>query len=170
MPYTATSVLHQAITGHAKNTAEQAHPDHRQLAATAQSATAAAHEADQVRSTAAGSLSRQLDQFGNLGHTNDPTGHLAETEHAAAELSDQLRRAQERVGALGQEPAIRTLPPGRLQTERENWQAQRAEAQEETDRHGEWLAATAATTPTRTHLEDRVSPAPDRGPGQGIGR
>jgi hypothetical protein len=170
MPYTATSALHQAITGHAKNTAEQAHPDYRQLAATAQSATAAAHEADQVRSTAAGSLSRQLDQFGNLGHTNDPTGHLAETEHDAAELSDQLRRAQERVGALGQEPAIRTLPPGRLQTERENWQAQRAEAQEETDRHGEWLAATAATTPTRTHLEDRVSPAPDRGPGQGIGR
>jgi thymidine kinase len=170
MPYTATSALHQAITGHAQHTAEQAHPDYRQLAATAQSVTAAAHEADDARAAAAGSLSRQLDRFDNLGHTNDPTGHLAETEHDAAELSDQLRRAQERVGALGQEPAIRTLPPGRLQTERENWQAQRAEAQEETDRHGEWLAATAATTPTRTHLEDRVSPAPDRGPGQGIGR
>ena len=169
MPYTATSALHQAITSHAQHTAEQAHPDHRQLAATAQSATAAAHETDDARGAAAGSLSRRLDRFGNLAYTDDPTRHLAKTEHAAAELSDQLRRAQERVGALRQEPAIRTLTPGRLQTERENWQAQRAEAQE-ADRDAGWLAATAATTPTRVHPEDRVSPTPDRGRGQGIGR
>ena len=63
--------------------------------------------------------------------------------------------AQERVGALRQEPAIRTLTPGRLQTERENWQAQRAEAQE-ADRDAAWLAATAATTPY---------PGPPRGSG-----
>jgi hypothetical protein len=169
MPYNATSALHQAITRHAKNTAEQAHPDHRQLADTAQSATAAAHGADDACAAAAGSLSRRLDRFGSLAYTNDPTGHLAETEHAAAELSDQLRRAQGLVGALLQEPAVRTMAPGRLQTERENWQAQRAEAQE-ADRHGEWLTATAATTPTRVHPEDRVSPTPDRGPGHGIGR
>ena len=169
MPYTATSALHQTITSHAQHTAEQAHPDHRQVAAAAQSATAAAHEADDARAAAAGSLSRQLDRFGSLAYTDDPTGRLAETEHAAAELSDQLRRAQERVGALLQEPAIRTMAPGRLQTERENWQAQRAEAQE-AEHDAEWLAATAATTPTRVHPEDRVSPTPDRGPGQGIGR
>jgi conjugative relaxase-like TrwC/TraI family protein len=170
MPYTATSALHQTITSHAQHTAEQAHPDHRQLAATAQSATAAAHESNQVRSTAAGSVSRLLDRFGSLAYTDDPTGRLAETEHAAAELTVDLNRARERVGALRQEPAIRTLTPGRLQTERENWQAKRAEAQEETDSHGEWLAATAATTTTRVHPEDRVSATPDRGRGQGIGR
>jgi len=62
------------------------------------------------------------------------------------------------------------MAPGRLQTARENWQAQRAEAREEADRHGEWLAAAAATTPARVHPEDRVSATPDRGPGQGIGR
>ena len=169
MPYTATSALHQAITSHAQNTAEQAHPDHRQLAAAAQSATAQAHEADDARAAAAGSLSRRLAGFGNLVYTDDPTGRLAETEHAAAELSDQVRRARERVGALRQEPAIRTLTPGRLQTERENWQAQRAEAQE-ADRDGKWLAATAATTATRVHPEDRVSLASDRGRGQGVGR
>ncbi|MBC7558351.1 MAG: hypothetical protein H7270_03160 [Dermatophilaceae bacterium] len=168
MPYTATFALHQAITDHAQNTAEQAHPDHRQLGAAALSAAAAAHEAHQARSAAAGSLSRRLVGFGNLAYTDDPTGRLAETEHAAAELSDQVRRARERVGALRQEPAIRTLPPGRLQTERENWQAQRAEAQEATDSHGEWLAATAATT--RVHLKEPVSPTPDRGRGQGIER
>ena len=169
MPYTATSQLHQAITSHAQHTAEQAHPDHRQLAATAQSATAAAHESDQVRSTAARSVSRRLDRFGNLAHTDDPTGRLAQTEEAAAELSDKVRRAQERVGALCQEPAIRTLTPGRLQTERDKWEAQRAEAQE-TDRNAAWLAATAATTPIRVHPEELVSPTPDRGPGHGIGR
>ena len=169
MPYTATSQLHQAITSHAKNTAEQAHPDHRQLRTAAEQTTAAAHESDQVRSAAAGSVSRRLDRFGNLAYTDDPTGLLAETEHAAAELGDQLRRAQERVGALRQEPAIRTLTPGRLQTERENWQAQRAEAQEE-HRHGEWLAATAATPLRRVRPEELASPVPDRGPGQGIGR
>jgi exodeoxyribonuclease V alpha subunit len=169
MPYTATSALHQAITSHAQNTAEQAHPDHRQLRTTAQSATAQAHEADDARAAAAGSLSRRLVGFGSLAYTDDPTGLLAETEHAAAELSDQVRRAQERVGALRQEPAIRTLTPGRLQTERENWQAQRAEAQEE-HRHGEWLAATAATPLRRVRPEELASPAPDRGPGQGIGR
>ena len=169
MPYTATSALHQAITSHAQNTAEQAHPDHRQLRAAAQSATAQAHEADDARAAAAGSLSRRLDRFGSLAYADDPTGRLAETEHAAAELTVDLGRARERVGALRQEPAIRTLTPGRLQTERENWQAQRADAQE-ADRDGEWLAVAAATTPTRVHPEDRVSPTPDRGRGQGIGR
>jgi hypothetical protein len=169
MPYTATSALHQAITGHAQHTAEQAHPDHPQLHAAAEQAAAAAHESDQVRNAAAGSLSRRLDGFGSLAYTDDPTGLLAETEHAAAELTVDLNRAQERVGALRQEPAIRTMAPGRLQTERENWQAQRAHAQE-ADRDGEWLAATAATTPTRVRPEDRVSPIPDRGRGQGIGR
>jgi exodeoxyribonuclease V alpha subunit len=169
MPYRATSALHQAITSHAQNTAEQAHPDHRQLAAAARSAAAAAHEAQNARAAAAGSLSRQLDQFGNLGYTDDPTGRLAETEHAAAELTVDLGRARERVGALRQEPAIRTLTPGRQQSERENWQSQRAEAQK-ADRETAWLAATAARTPIRVHPEDRVSPTPDRGPGHGIGR
>ena len=128
--YTATSALHEAITSHAKTTAEQAHPDHRQLAATAQQASAAANESVQARNAAAGSLSRRLDRFGSLAYTDDPAGRLAETEHAAGELTFVLNRARERVGALRQEPAIRTLTPGRLQTERENWQAQRAEAQE----------------------------------------
>jgi exodeoxyribonuclease V alpha subunit len=169
MPYTATSALHQAITGHAQHTAEQAHPDHRQLAAAAQSATAAAHESDQARSAAAGLLSQRLAGFGSLAYIDDPTRRLAETEHAVAELSVDLGRARERVGALRQEPAIRTLTPGRLQSERENWQAQRAEAQGE-HRDAAWLAATAATKPSRVHPEDRVSPTPDLGRGQGIGR
>jgi exodeoxyribonuclease V alpha subunit len=169
MPYTATSTLHQAITSHAQNTAEQALPDHRQLTAAAQSATAAAHESDQARSAAAGALSRRLAGFGSLAYTDDPTRRLAETEHAAAELTVDLGGARERVGALRQEPAIRTLTPGRLQSERENWQAQRAEAQE-ADRHAVWLAATAATKPSRAHHEELVSPTPDLGRGQGIGR
>jgi exodeoxyribonuclease V alpha subunit len=169
MPYTATSQLHQAITSHAQNAAEQAHPDHRQLAATAQSATAAAHEADNARNAAARLLSRRLDRFGNLAYTDDPTGRLARTEHAVAELTVDLGRARERVGALRQDPAIRTLTPGRLQTERDKWEAQRAEAQE-TDRRAAWLAATAATKPSRIHPEDRVSPTPDRGRSHGIGR
>jgi hypothetical protein len=168
MPYTATSVLHQAITSHAQHTAEQAHPGRRQLAAAALSATAAAHGADDACAAAAGALSRRLDRFGSLGYTDDPTGRLSETEHAAAELSDQLRRARQRVGALRQEPAIRTMAPGRLQTERENWQAQRSEAQE-AGRRAARHAATAVTTPTRVHPEDRVAPAPDRGRGHGIG-
>ena len=170
MPYTATSQLHQAITSHAQNTAEQAHADHRQLRTAAQAATAAAHEAHQARAAAAGSLSRRLDGFGNLAYTDDPAGRLAETEHAITELTADLGRARERVGALQQEPAIRTLTPGRQQSERENWMAQRAEAQEERDRHGEWLAATASTTLRRVHREELVSPAPDRPRGQGIGR
>jgi len=170
MPYTATSQLHEAITSHAQNTAEQAHPNHGQLRTAAQSATARAHEAHDARAGAAGSLSRSLEGFGSLAYTGDPTGGLAETEHAITELTVDLGRARERVGAMRREPAIRTLTPGRLQTERENWQAQRAEAQKQTDSHGAWLAATAATTPSRVHHEELVSPAPDRGRGQGIAR
>jgi exodeoxyribonuclease V alpha subunit len=169
MPYTATSALHEAITSHAQNTAEQAHPHHGQLRTAAQTATAAAQEAHQARSAAAGSLSRSLAGFGSLAYTDDPAGRLAETEHAITELSDQVLRARERVGALRQEPAIRTLTPGRLRTERENWQAQRAEAQE-TDRDAEWLDAPAATTRSRARHEELVPPTPDRPRGQGIGR
>lgn len=170
MPFSATSALQAAITSHAQNMAEQAHPDHRQLAAAAEQAGAAAHEAQDARAAAADSLSRRLVGFGSLAFADDPTGLLAETERTITELTDQVRRAQERVGAIWQEPAIRTLTPGRLQAERENWQAQRADTQQKMDRHGEWLAATTATTPSRVHPEELVSPTPDRGPGQGIGR
>lgn len=169
MPYTATTALHQAIISHAQHTAEQAHPDHRQLLATAQQASAAAHESRQARNAAARSLSRRLAGFGSLAYTHDPTRRLAETEHTATELAVDLARARERVAALRQEPAIRTLTPGRQQSERENWQAQRAQAQE-AERHAAWLAATATTTPTRDHHKEPVSPTPDHGPGHGIGR
>jgi hypothetical protein len=66
----------------------------------------------------------------------------------------------------GRSPRSAPRRPGGSKTERENWQAQRAEAQE-VDRQALWLAA---TTRRRVRPEDLASPAPDRGPDHGFGR
>ncbi|MEO7061988.1 MAG: MobF family relaxase [Lapillicoccus sp.] len=169
MPHTGTSALHRAITRHAQHIAEDTHPDHQQLVAAAEHATAAAQQAAQACNTAAGTLTRRLAGFGDLAYTRDPTALLVETENTVTDLSTDFTRARQQVHALRQEPAIRTFTPERLHTEHDTWQAQRTDTQE-AQRDAAAPSGSAAATPRRTRPEHRVPPTVDHVPGQGIRR
>ena len=55
--------------------------------------------------------------LGDLAYTDRPDRKLAAAENNLRKLTQQLTQIQDRISALGREPAIRTLPVGRLQTE-----------------------------------------------------
>jgi len=55
--------------------------------------------------------------LGSLAYTDRPARQLAAAENNLSTLTLQLTQTQVRISALGREPAIRTLPAGRLQTE-----------------------------------------------------
>ena len=55
----------------------------------------------------------------SLAHTDRPARQLAAAENTLSTLTLQLTQTQDHISALGREPAIRTLPAGRLQTEQD---------------------------------------------------
>ena len=110
----------------------------------------------------------ELADHGNLAWLPDPAGHLAEAQLDVAELTDQLRTAQGRVRAALADPAIRSLPQERIQTEHERWATDRqALAQEERTASA---GADVAPSPTsgRQHERSAASYAPK--PSRGISR
>jgi hypothetical protein len=119
MPSNGSSALHAAIGRYAEHAAGQAHPE---LAATRHAVQVADQHARNARDTRTAAENARADQFdelglGDLAYTDRPDRQLAATENNLAKLTPQLTQVQDRISALGLEPAIRTLPAGRLQTE-----------------------------------------------------
>jgi exodeoxyribonuclease V alpha subunit len=119
MPFNGSSALHAAIERYAEHAAGQAHPE---LAATRRAVEVAdqhAHNARDTRAAAQNARAHQFDELGlgSLAFTDRPDRQLAAAENNLSRLTLQLTQTQERISALGREPAIRTLPVGRLQTE-----------------------------------------------------
>ena len=160
--------LGQAITAYAQTLAEDAHPDHTPAQAAAHAAHRTAAQALDAYEKARTSYPAELDDHGNLAWLPDPADHLAETRLDVAELTDQLRAAQGRVRAALADPAIRSLPPERIETERERWATDRqAMAQEErTASDGRDVAP--SPTSGRQHERSAASYSPK--PSHGIGR
>jgi exodeoxyribonuclease V alpha subunit len=119
MPFNGSSALHAAIGRYAEHTAVQAHPE---LAATRRAVEVADQHARNARDTRTAAENARADQFdelglGHLAYTDRPARGLAAAENTLNKLTLQLTATQDRISALGLEPAIRTLPAGRLQTE-----------------------------------------------------
>ena len=78
----------------------------------------ASAERDQ-RTAAEDARADQFDELGlgSLAYTDRPARQLAAAENNLSKLTLQLTQTQDRISALGREPAIRTLPVRRLQTE-----------------------------------------------------
>ncbi|MBC7560117.1 MAG: TrwC relaxase, partial [Dermatophilaceae bacterium] len=160
--------LTETISAYAHKVAEGAHPDHAPAQAAAHAARHTAARALDVYDKTRTSYPAELDDHGNLAWLPDPAGHLAEAELDVADLTDQVRAAQGRVRAALAEPAIRSLPPERIQTERERWASDRqALAQEERTAIGGPDVAPSATS-GRQHERSAASYAPK--PGRGISR
>jgi len=160
--------LGQAITAYARTLAEGAHPDHAPAQAAAHAARHTAARALDAYEKARTHYPAELAAHGNLAWLPDPADHLAETKRDVAELTDQLRAARGRVRAALAEPAIRSLPQERIQTERERWatQPQEQPPEQRTASAGRDVAPSA--TSGRQHERPAANYAPK--PSRGIGR
>jgi exodeoxyribonuclease V alpha subunit len=158
----------QAITAYARTLAEDAHPDHAPAQAAAYAADQTAAQALDAYDKARTSYPAELADHGNLAWLPDPADHLAEVKLDIAELTDQLRAAQGRVHAALAEPAVRSLPQERIETEREQWatEPQEQPPEERTASAGRDVAP--SPTSGRRHERSAASYAPK--PGRGIGR
>jgi hypothetical protein len=119
MPFNGGSALHAAIGRYAEHAVRQAHPE---LAATRHAVEVADQHVRDARDSRTAVENARADQFdelglGSLAYTDRPTGQLAAAENNLSKLTLQLTETRDRISALGREPAIRTLPVRRLQTE-----------------------------------------------------
>ena len=94
-----------------------------------------------------------------------PTAWAADNRAEKHELRDQLTTANQQVRALLHEPAIRSLPPGRIEQEHAGWLQDRRDEQQEAQAIGEPLTH---PRPGRNWPPSRYPNAPD--PGRGISR
>ncbi len=141
--------LGQAFTAYARTVAEGAHPDHAPAKAAAQAARHTAEQTLNAYNNARTNYPAELVDHGNLAWLPDPAGHLTQSQLDVAQLTDQLQAAQARVRAALGEPALRTLPPERIETERHRWATELEEKRQQ---------------------ERGASAAPVVAPWQGIGR
>jgi hypothetical protein len=119
MPYNASSALHEAIGRYAEHAAGHAHPE---LEATRRAVAVADQQvrnAKDTRTAAENARAHHFDELGlgSLAYTDRPAPQLAAAENNLSKLTRQLNQTQDRISSLSREPAIRTLPVGRLQTE-----------------------------------------------------
>jgi hypothetical protein len=119
MPSNGSSALHEAIGRYAEHAAGQAHPE---LAATRHAVQVAeqhVRDARDTRTAAENARAHQFDELGlgSLAYTDRPARQLAAAEDNLSRLTLQLTKTQDRISALGREPAVRTLPVRRLETE-----------------------------------------------------
>jgi hypothetical protein len=160
--------LAQTITAYARTLAEDAHHDHAPAQATAHAARQTAARALDAYDKTCTHYPAELDDHGNLAWLPDPADHLAEAKLDVAELTDQLRAAHGRVRAALAEPAVRSLPPERIETERERWATEPQEQPPEEPAAG--AGRDLAPSPTRGRQHERSAASYSPKPGRGIGR
>jgi hypothetical protein len=119
MPSTGSSALHVAIGRYAEHAAGQAHPELEATRHAVEVADQQARNAKDTRTAAENARAHQFDELGlgSLAYTDRPARQLAAAENNLSKLTLQLTETQDRISALGREPAIRTLPVRRLETE-----------------------------------------------------
>jgi len=119
MPFNGSSALHEAIDRYAEHAASQAHPELEATRHGVQVADQHARNANGTRTAAQNARAHQFNELGlsSLAYTDRPARQLAAAENNLSTLTQQLTQTQDHISALGREPAIRTLPVGRLQTE-----------------------------------------------------
>ncbi|MEO6144610.1 MAG: AAA family ATPase, partial [Dermatophilaceae bacterium] len=151
MPFNGSSALHAAIGQYAEHAARLAHPE---LHATRHGVQAADQKVRNTRDTRTAAEDARAHQFDELGldhlvYTDRPAQKLAAAEDNLRKLTRQLTQTQERISALGREPAIRTLPPGRLQIEHDTC-VRDHERDKDARAQAEW-AARNAPRPSHEH-------------------
>ncbi|MEO8518022.1 MAG: MobF family relaxase [Dermatophilaceae bacterium] len=144
MPYNGTSALHEAIGRYAEQAAGQAHPELAATRRAVQVADQQVRKAKEARTAAEDARTHHFDELGlsDLAYTDRPGQRLAAAETNLNKLTRQLNQTQERISALSREPAIRTLPVGRLQSEHDTCVRDHEHAKDARAR-ADWVARNA---------------------------
>jgi exodeoxyribonuclease V alpha subunit len=163
MPFNGSSALHEAIGRYAEHAVRQAHPE---LAATRHTVEVADQHVRNARDTRTAAENARTDRFDELGlgylaYTDRPARQLEAAESNLSRLTLQLTETQDRISALGREPAIRTLPGRRLQTEHDTC-VQDHEHEKDAQARAVW-AARDAPRPSHEHHHDLYRSGADRG-------
>jgi conjugative relaxase-like TrwC/TraI family protein len=165
-----TPRLREALTSCARRIAEDNHPEHTQLKHAAASAAQQADHAMTAFDAELRSEPMELGRYSRLAYIQDPAGRLAHTEQQTAQLAEQLRDAQARVHALELEPAIRTLPVGRLQNEHDTWRHRHDQQHKQRQREERAQKRRARSiAPGDADLRPRHEPPSSRRPEPGRG-
>jgi thymidine kinase len=155
MPVNGGSALHAAISRYAEHAAGQAHPELAANRHAMQVADQHARDARNMHTAAENARAHQFDELGlgDLAYTDRPARQLAAAENNLNKLTPQLTQVQDRISALGREPAIRTLPAGRLQAEHDT--CVRDHEHEKDTQAEAVLAARDAPRPSHEHEHHR---------------
>ena len=163
----ASQRFQQRLTGYAREVAEQDHPDLTRLRADATAAERREQQATRAYRETALACSDRLTAYRHLGHVQEPAEMLARAEKEIVQVAADLRRARARVSALQAEPAIRTLPPGRLDAEHDAWHHDRQQAAQQAQQQARDARRRAQQAVPQPHQP----PSPHRGaPGRGLSR
>ncbi|CCH90569.1 Conjugative relaxase TrwC [Modestobacter italicus] len=163
------SALWGAFAASARQAAEQAHPEHAQLRAAADTARHAAEQAIRALAEAGQRRDERLDPFGPAAWTPDPAGRLTDLQRDIATTRQELTDTRARIATLTAEPALLAQPADRLTREREAWRTRRTAGPEQ--RGSVRLGLTAPVPGVPRPEEERLGPfLPRRDTAPGIGR
>ncbi|WP_336032482.1 MobF family relaxase [Geodermatophilus sp. FMUSA9-8] len=118
--------LWRALDAAARQAAENAHPEHAQVRAAADTARHAAEQVQRALAEASRRRDERLGPFGSVAWTPDPAGRLADLQRDIATTRHELTDARTRIVTLTAEPALLALPPERLTRERQAWRTRRS--------------------------------------------
>ena len=118
--------ISQAIESSAHDTAQRAHPDHRDLQHAAEQAEQQWRQIRQDTFARRMHLDARLGRYGALGHAADLDQRLEHADEQLAGAQVRVEQTAARIDRLSHEPAITAQPPGWLQRQHQSWQADEA--------------------------------------------
>jgi exodeoxyribonuclease V alpha subunit len=145
-----------------------AHPDAERIRHAEREAAAASESAEGARTQLDNALYAELRPHGRAAHVADPADCLTDVTAVLADVERDLRTATSRVRAVANEPSIRTLPNGGLESERDRWAADRRARQQAAAREAKERWQGQQRKSRRIEPTPPSRSTPDRG--WGIGR
>ncbi|MDX6297871.1 MAG: hypothetical protein QOI51_1728, partial [Nocardioidaceae bacterium] len=120
----------EQINGYAARHVAMAHPDADAARQAEHAASVAFEAAQKARTRLDNALYTELRPYGRAAHITDPGQRLTIVIDQLAVVEHALAAAMTRVAGLHAEPAIRALSSGGLNSERNQWSADRAARRE----------------------------------------
>ena len=145
-----------------------AHPDAERIRHAEREAMAALESAERARTRLDSIIYAELRPYGRAAHVGDPGRRLTAVTVELADVERDLRTATSRVRAVANEPSIRALPSGGLDSEHDRWVADRRARQEADAREARERLRLQQEKARRIEPTPPSRSTPDRG--SGIGR
>ncbi|HEV7206125.1 MAG TPA: MobF family relaxase [Jatrophihabitans sp.] len=155
------------LEAYARTVAEGRHPDHRHLQAAVDRAAAAVTAASRADADAREQRYHRLASISPFALTADPArveAKLTELDRDIAATRTDLDQRHHTVTRSERDPAIRALPPGRLDTEHAAWAADREQQQRDEQQAQDQVALTRAAHQTASRYAGHRRSAPVHSP------